>query len=152
MQPSEIRNRVLADHDGFRESLDQLERLARGVDSVGTKGEERGRLCALSDALLDRLLKHMQWEEVYLQPALREADAWGEERARRMDDDHREQREMIALLLQRLRDTERPAPLIVRDVLGLVDLLRQDMVEEERDMLDERVLRDDVVGIDVEAG
>jgi hypothetical protein len=41
---------------------------------------------------------------------------------------------------------------VSRDIRGLVGLLRDDMREEETVFLDERVLRDDIVGIDVEAG
>ncbi len=43
-------------------------------------------------------------------------------------------------------------PGLARNLLDLIALLRTDMDEEERDLLDERVIRDDVVGIDVETG
>jgi hypothetical protein len=90
----------------------------------------------------------MRWEESYLLPALREADAWGEERAARLIRDHREQRELFDFLNARLRDEAQPAALVARDVNHLVALLRDDMREEEAELLDERVLRDDIVAVD----
>ena len=61
-------------------------------------------------------------------------------------------RELLRFILERLRDPRRPAVMVAGDVTGLVELLREDMQEEERDLLDPRVLRDDVIGIDVESG
>jgi hypothetical protein len=49
---------------------------------------------------------------------------------------------------QRLSEDMRPAALVVRDVTHLIAVLREDMREEEEELLDERVLRDDVVAID----
>jgi iron-sulfur cluster repair protein YtfE (RIC family) len=151
MRPSEIRRRVLTDHEALRGHLVGLEKLTRSVDRETTNGQAR----ALRDdarALLEELSNHMRWEEHYLLPALRDADAWGEERARRLIGDHREQRQVLDLIIERLRDSGRPEALVVRDVFGLIAFLREDMDEEERDLLDPRVLRDDVVGIDVETG
>jgi hypothetical protein len=45
-----------------------------------------------------------------------------------------------------------PAALLARDVAHLITLLRDDMRVEEAELLDERVLRDDVVAIDVVTG
>jgi len=149
MRPSEVRARVLEDHDGLRGQLERLEALAEGTGRGEREGEGMRRDAR---ALLERLLIHMQWEERFLLPALREADAWGEERAERLLSDHREQRQLLDFILSRLRDAARPEPLVVTDVVHLIAFLREDMVEEERDLLDERVLRDDVVAIDVEAG
>ena len=111
-----------------------------------------GPLRLEGEALLARLLTHMRWEDIHLRPALLAADAWGEARAERLDRDHREQRALLEDSLSRVRDPSRPARLLARNLLDLIALLRTDMGEEERDLLDERVIRDDVVGIDVETG
>ena len=79
-------------------------------------------------------------------------DAWGEERAEILETDHREQRELLRDVIDKLRDHDRPPRVVAENVLDLVALLRQDMEEEEAMLLDPRVLRDDIVGIDVEAG
>lgn len=150
MQPSEVRKRVLEDHEGLRADLDRLERLKEQI-----RCESEGQVRSLrSDAssLLEKLRVHMHWEEKYLLPVLRDTDAWGEERARRLVEDHREQRALLDFILERLHDSVRPSELVLSDVAGLIDFLREDMEEEERDMLDERVLRDDVVSIEMEAG
>jgi len=143
-----VRRRVLEDHERLRGELERLEGLAEQI----LREAEAEMLRAESEQFLERLLRHMRWEESYLLPALLDADAWGRERAARLERDHREQRELFAFILERLRDGARPTAVVARDVCNLVDLLRDDMREEEQDLLDERVLRDDVVGIDVETG
>ena len=95
----------------------------------------------------------MHWEDVHLRPALLEIpDAWGKEHAEELDRDHREQRELLSDALDRVQDPSRPPSLVARNLLDLVELLRADMEQEERDLLDERVLRDDLVTIDAETG
>jgi iron-sulfur cluster repair protein YtfE (RIC family) len=104
-------------------------------------------LRAEGERLLATLLEHMGWEDRFLAPALRRADAWGEERARQLDGDHREQRELLAHVLAGLRDASRPASVLARNLLDLVTLLRADMEHEEATLLDPRVLRDDVISL-----
>jgi hypothetical protein len=150
VRPSEVRQHVLGDHRELRKRLEILEGLVRQV----LDGERRlaGPLRNQAEALLTRLLDHMRWEDRYLSAALREADAWGQERAAALDHEHREQREILGEAVTRLRDEARPAQRVARELSDLIQRLRADMEEEERDLLDERVLRDDVIGIDVEAG
>ena len=145
MKPSVVRLRILSDHRSLRRDLERLDALVAEVRA----GRAPGATLRLdTEALLAWLRGHMRWEEAYLLPALREADAWGAERAKRLVDDHREQRELLDFLNQRLLDDAQPAALLVRDVTHLIALLREDMRQEEAELLDERVLRDDVVAID----
>ena len=125
MRPSEVRERVLADHEVLRQDLDELERSARAAD-----GPEAGRVPELrvhAERLLAKLQRHMRWEDRFLAPALREADAWGEERAARLDEEHREQRELLRHVLEGLRDPTRPGAVLVANLLDLVALLREDI-------------------------
>ncbi len=150
MQPSEVRRRILDDHREIRNMLLSVETLGREV-----LGEGDGPVRALrleGEMLLERLLTHMRWEDAYLGPALEHADAWGPERAAALESDHREQRELLRYALSSLRDASRPVPTLARTFVDLVDLLRRDMEDEEQTLLDPQVLRDDVVGIDVETG
>ncbi len=152
MQPSEVRERILADHAVLRADLDRLELMAAAAREPDP---DSGRVAGLREEgqrFLERLELHMRWEEAYLLPMLREIDAWGQERADRFVAEHREQREILQLILTRLRDAGRPDPIIARDLEGLVGLLRKDMHEEESDFLDDRVLRDDIIAIEVETG
>ncbi|MGI9591194.1 MAG: hemerythrin domain-containing protein [Myxococcota bacterium] len=150
MTPSEIREWILKDHRMLRGLLDDLDALAQQVRD----GDRRliGPLRLEAERFLHRFDEHTRWEDAYLRPALLEADAWGSERAERLDHDHREQRALLADSLARLRYAERPPVLVARGVLDLIALIRTDMEEEERDLLDPRILRDDVISIDTEAG
>ena len=150
MKPSDIRKKVLADHRMLGGMLSSLEDLAKDV--LNGQHDESGALCERGEGLLDHLGEHMQWEERYLAPAIRAADSWGEERARRLFDDHREQRILLEHALIRLRDPVCPAVLLAGNLLDLAALIRDDMIDEERRMLDVRVLRDDVIVIDTRAG
>lgn len=150
MRPSRVRERVLADHVALRRQLGDLESCAQRTSEH--PGGEAAELRSQAEALVTTLAEHMRWEDLYLAPALREADAWGLERAERLDCDHREQRELLSHVLSKLHDRERPPKLVVDTVLDLIRLLREDMQEEEELLLDPRVLRDDTVGIDVETG
>ena len=149
MKPSEVRERTLRDHEGLRIALDRLERCCR--EAARGDSLPAGQLREAAHALMIDVDRHMRWEERHLEPALREADAWGNERADRMRSDHREQRETLGHVLTNLRDSSRP-PALAPMLLDLITLLRDDMAEEEDLLLDPRVLRDDVVGIDVETG
>ena len=150
MQPSEIRLRILDDHQTIRGMLLSLERAALGVSD----GESQlaGPMRLEGEVLLEHLLEHMSWEDRHLRPALVEADAWGRERAERLDRDHREQRDLLRYALASVEDQSRPALVIARQLIDLVRLLREDMEDEERLLVNDKVLRDDVVAIDAETG
>ncbi len=150
MKPSEVRRHVLADHVTIRGMLLSVESVAKRVIE-----EERhlvGVLRLESEGLLAFLREHMRWEDRHLAPALREADSWGSARAEQLESDHREQRELLQHSLETIEDQGRPPVLIARNMLDLVRLLREDIEHEESALLDERVLRDDVLGIDVNTG
>ena len=122
MQPSEVRRRVLKDHTHLRGVLLELESTARRVQDGDVS--LASALRAEGQGLLDTLLTHMSWEERFLAPALARADAWGKARVEKLLEDHREQRTLLDLALQRLADPSRPPLLVARDLLALVDLLR----------------------------
>jgi hypothetical protein len=150
MQPGEVRARILADHVAIRGMLLSLEHVAARVRD----GDQSlvGPLRLEGESLLRRLQDHMLWEDLHLAGALREADAWGEERAAQLDRDHREQRQVLAHCLAAVNDRSRPSVIVARTLIDLVGMLRRDIEEEERLLLDERVLRDDPIGVDVETG
>jgi hypothetical protein len=150
MTPGEVRARIRADHGAIRVNLDGVAGLARRVES----GEESlvAALRLEGEELLRHLQDHLFWEDLHLAPALRQADAWGEQRAAQLDADHRQQREVLTHCLAAVQDESRPPRIVARTLLDLAQLLRDDMEHEERSLLDERVLRDDVVGVDVETG
>jgi hypothetical protein len=150
MRPSEVRERVLSDHEELRGRLAEIERMARATLGGGP-GEGAG-LRVRAEELLDRLAIHMSWEDRYLVPVLRTADGWGDARSGRLAREHLEQRELLEYALRQLHDADRPEAVVARNLLDLVALLREDMQDEERAFLDARLLRDDPVVVDVVTG
>jgi len=149
MRPSEVRKRVLADHEELRGRLDRLERLRL---AAAAESDDAHALRDEAESFLDRLAIHMGWEDLHLVPVLREADSWGEVRIERFAREHRAQRELLEYVLRELHDRGRPEPVVARRVLDLVALLRADMEDEESVFLDERILRDDPIALDLFAG
>ena len=150
MRPSEVRRSVLSDHQKLREQLTKLEQLSRAA-LAGTHLPP-GALRGEAKALLAGLASHMSWEDRYLAPVLLEADAWGDLRCAQLAEDHREQRNLLEYVLRQLHDEGRPESIVAGDLLDLVTLLRDDMNDEESALLQESLLRDDVVGVDVTTG
>jgi hypothetical protein len=134
----------------LRQRLRKLERLSRAA--IGGDKLPWGALRAEGESFFERLARHMVFEDRYLTQALLVADSWGEQRAAQFRDEHREQREFLAYVLDQLRDEQRPERLIAANLLDLIELLRRDMEEEESVFLDPRVLRNDVVAIDAFSG
>jgi hemerythrin-like domain-containing protein len=135
MHASEIHRKVCADHDAIRGMLFRLEELARQV----LRGERHlvGVLRNEAEALLTELLAHIQWEDEHLRPTFLDADSAGAARAERLDHEHREQRELLRYALDRLEDQTRPPLVIARNLIDLVQLVRDDMDDEEKHLLGE---------------
>jgi len=150
MQPSDVRRRALSDHAALRKVLAEVESLARRVprDARDLRRQLRDR----GEALFDLLWSHMTWEDANLAPALRDTDAWGDEREALLQEHHGERKQVLGFVLERLRDGERPAPLLAQNLIDFAAMLRDEMAEEERTLLDPNVLRDDVICVNVEAG
>ncbi len=150
MQPSQVRRRILEDHEHLRGALNALEALADAL-VAGDREPVAAALAALH-GMKDRFFDHLDLEEAIMVPALRDADAWGPERAQLVLDEHREQR---AELEEMVRELDRPDVLpetIGRRIHAWIEALRVDMEHEEAAVLSPDLLRDDVIAIDLEAG
>ncbi|MEM7410144.1 MAG: hemerythrin domain-containing protein [Myxococcota bacterium] len=150
MQPSEVRDFVLKDHDHLRERLAEIEATLRAY--VDGTPDAAAQLRRRGTTLLAALSTHMDWEERFLFPMLRDADAWGPARVERLTHEHLEQRAQLAQELELLTDPARSNEQVAKSLHAFVALLRADMEEEESAFLGADLLRDDVVGIDVETG
>ena len=150
MRPSEIRQHVLRDHEELRERLERLENRAR--DILEARAQSPAALREQAERLLERLATHMSWEDRYLLPVLRQADSCDDTRTRKFTSDHIEQRELLEYALRKLHDAERPDVVVASNLLDLVELLREDMLEEEAIFLDEAIVHDDPIAIDLSAG
>ena len=132
--------RILGEHADLRRMLAEVEELAerfeRGDAEVARALRDRGL------ALHRMLCAHLDLEDEILAPALQAVDAWGEVRAERLAREHREQRELLQYLLDRLREESRPTLLVARELRNFALLLRSDMEYEEATALRADVLCD----------
>ena len=150
MRPSEVRQRILNDHQIIGIMVSEIRDFALRVQA----GEEHlsARLRECGQNLYERFCQHIDLEDAILIGALRDVDAWGEERADELKIEHQEQREVLTYLLERLLDPSQSQILMVNDLLNFTTWLSEDMKHEEETLLHEDVLRDDVVGIHVHSG
>jgi hemerythrin-like domain-containing protein len=129
-----------------------LARLQRLALSVVETPSLSGALRSDVERFMNRFRRHLALEDRILVPTLREIDAWGEERARRVEQEHSEQRGTIQAILDGLRNPNVDAADLARDVLRLITDLYTDMAQEEEAVLHEDLLRDDIVAIDAQTG
>lgn len=152
MKPSEVRDRILEEHRKLRAHLDELQGLAERL-KAGERGLSKSvaRHCY---ELFDEFVAHLDLEDRILEPALRELDGWGPVRADNLLEHHREQREQIRELAQHESDAvaEANGAQIAELALQFVQNVHDDMDEEERDVVNRKLLHDDPTATDVEAG
>jgi hemerythrin-like domain-containing protein len=150
MRPSEVRQRILDDHQLIQVMVSEIRDLAlriqAGEQSLSGKLRERGR------NLYECFCQHIDLEDVILVGALRDTDSRGEERAEELRSEHREQREVLTYLLERLLDPTQQQILMVHDLLNFTAWICDDIRHEEETLLHEDLLRDDVIGIRVNTG
>jgi hemerythrin-like domain-containing protein len=149
MDPAEVRKRVLDDHAALRATAEEMESVARRV--LGGPGAPRRELGRVGEHLLESLENHIEWRDRHLLPVLRGAAGWSREREAQMRRGHREQRQVLRYLLERLRDRQRPNHLLARNFLDFSAMLRDDMTEEEHALLESGAPQDDVLGAGLEA-
>jgi hypothetical protein len=144
--PSRVAKILLAQHHSLRELFDTALAWthAEPAPGVGTLAEVVGRIAAELDA-------HNRLEEEALEPLLRRVDAWGPERISRMLEHHRAEHAAFVDDLCRLSMADDPA--VARAALAeLAEAVSRHMDQEERDFLNARVLRDDIVALDASGG
>lgn len=130
-----LRRQILAEHGELRAAIAKV-----------ATAEEPARLALATNALCDLLEDHLAHEDEVLEPVLRTIDAWGPERARRLRDEHLQQRARLAQLRRDVATA--PALALAREVQPFLEELLVDMAGEERDVLDPDLLRDDTVSVE----
>jgi hemerythrin HHE cation binding domain-containing protein len=142
-------------HDACRKTLEmqhrQLRTLIARVREVALRAvrdeREGPTLHGLVGVLRTEIEKHLLAEESLLGPVLERVDAWGPVRMDLMRAEHAHQRAVLAVLRSD-RAGALSAALFAPRVLGLLDDISSDMDAEDRDLLDPRVLRDDLIQLD----
>jgi hypothetical protein len=139
----ERRHILRAQHARLRLVIEAARTTAR--EALATGGAA-GELQAAVTTLERELLAHLADEETLLAPILARIDAWGEVRVDLLRAEHAHQRAVLAVL-----SSERAWPaisVVARRTLALCDDLLADMEFEERELLNEMVLRDDFILLD----
>jgi hemerythrin-like domain-containing protein len=138
MEPAEARSQILDEHARLRDRLDEIEKLTSRFEEGG---EDVGKeLRELGVALFEVFAAHLNLEDAQLVPALRSIPERGAVLAKRLEREHKEQRELLTYLLSRLEQEHRPTTLIARELQGFCDYLRVDMGHEEETLLQEQIL------------
>lgn len=139
MRRAEIRARILADHDEIRDVLDEIDRLRQRFEQDGSDvGEEIRRVGV---GLIEVFAVHLDLEESLLLPVLQTVPERGEQMAARLAHEHKEQRELLDYLMNRLEQSTRPTTLITRELGAFASYVRADMDHEESTILRENLLR-----------
>ncbi len=150
MLPSEVRERILRDHAVIRQRLTELRGLVARVQD-GDRSASRP-LVRRGKNFLEFFLSHIELENRLLVPQLRDTDAWGAARADRVIREHQEQMAEARALIDAFKDPLESVFELAEQLDDFIAALAVDMAAEERSALSPELLRDDVVGIDVEVG
>jgi hypothetical protein len=140
---------ILGQHERIRALLDR----SRAVAEAALDGQPPSS-DAVASAIGDiRTIMevHLAFEEKSLLPILRDDPPLGPERADRLLDEHRRQRETLATL-HREACAFPELPMLAAKLAFLTEWLLADMGEEERCLLIPEVVRDDVVVVDQSSG
>jgi len=153
MAPSQVRSVIMAEHTHLRRLFDLAEESADRVLSGGGFGDAAVQaIREHAGHLRTALFAHLELENRVLVPAIREVPAFGSTRADQMLIEHEEQKTMVNSTLMLLDDRNQPAAALAAEVKRLVEGLRKDLVLEEEALLNEFLLRDEMIPDDAEAG
>lgn len=148
MKPSAARECVLERRGELHHLIDRLHDVARGWTSDGRRRVLE--ICKLTEQLCQRLSAQITLEERILAPALRGVDGWGDLRVQMLFEHHRRQRAAIRWLAE--VPVSFAASSFADEVQWLASHIQSDLSRAEASLLGEDLLRDDVVGVDVEGG
>jgi hemerythrin-like domain-containing protein len=148
LMPSEVRRKVLSQHREIEQMLSELE---TGVTHLAEGEVDAEQVKRAAYALRGILELHMNFEETHMAPAINEADGFGPERVRHLHAEHAEQRRELDRLVDQIREANSDVDLAA-SVARLAEMLRNDIEEEEREYVNERLLRDNIMPSDTFGG
>jgi len=148
LMPSEVRRKVLSQHREIEQMLSELE---AGVAQLGAGTVDAAQVKRAAYALRGILELHMTFEETHMVPAINEADGFGPERVRHLHAEHAQQRQELDRLVDGIREASSPDGL-VSGVTKLANMLRIDIEEEEREYVNDKLLRDNIMPTDTFGG
>jgi hypothetical protein len=150
--PSQVRRVILTEHRHLRVMLKALEASAEAVLDDASSGHWLEMRVRARD-LLSRMSKHIELENAILAPALRDNDPYyGPVRARNLIEEHAAQQGQLEASAMLLDDRCQSLETLARSLIELVATVRADMEEEERLLLNNDLLSDDIVTTDFYSG
>jgi hypothetical protein len=144
MNNEERRTTLVQQHRQIRTIITTVQRAAIELaDGTGAALDLRDHIAGLRLAME----LHLAAEEVLLGPVLERIDAWGPERLALLREDHAHQRGVLAELSSE-RACNLPSDRYARRTLQMLEEILTDLEGEDRDLLDAKVLRDDIIQLD----
>lgn len=140
---------VLWQHERIRDLLERARNVAEAA--LDEKASASDAVASAVGDLRSILEVHLTFEEKVLIPILRDDLPVGPERAERMLNEHKRQREVLAGLHQEACRAPQSL-LLAAKLASLTSWLLDDMLEEERSLLVPEVIRDDQVVVDQTCG
>jgi hypothetical protein len=135
-------------HADMRAKLDDFSRVASSMVTAGPA--EFARAVRFTRTLLIELKSQIALEAKFLVPALRTVDAWGAIRADKLLAQLRTRRKELKNLRKSYSKGEQST--LGGDIDRFIEGRRAGMAEADRESLNPDVLRDDVLGVDVNGG
>lgn len=148
-RPSVVKQRVLSEHRLLRHMVCEVEAIAERAQAGEAAAEPELRNRAR--ALCRTFKRHLDLEDAILVPILRESDAYGPQRAERLEREHAEQRRMVADVTDAIDNVSDVRELASR-VLALAREAVRDMKHEENDALRDDLIRDDGIQPEIFTG
>lgn len=145
-KPTEVSLLVVDQHRALAKRLEELGHVAKNVSDGGPM--PLAHAVELSSLLCDELLDHIAIEGYFLVPTLREMDAWGDSRARKLLHQLSIRRHEIELFLASCAKGD--CNTLGSAIQRFIDDRRYAMARAEIGVLS--FLRDDVVSVDAEGG
>ena len=151
--PSQVRKIVLDGHGILRKQLAKMESLISDLtkEQGGKTAPSEIQITEFRDVFTGfchSFLEHIQLENKILKPALADADAWGQVRVEKMEEEHVQQKEQIEELMAEMEKLQESGLLkFANSLRPFIKEIYEDMKSEEEDCLSDEVLRDDVITI-----
>jgi hypothetical protein len=148
MNPTNVRDRIVADQTRLRVQIDALE---RALDTLRSDASQLAIVADRARTLLRDLVVHTELEDAIVAPILCDVDAWGPVRADLLLSHHDQQRRELAHMIEMYASPCDPED-VARRTLAWIRAVRADMHHEELDVVSEFLFRDDLVAVDMECG
>lgn len=149
LAPSQVRERIISEHERLLGLLEQVDVVAR--QALGGDTTVEARLRQWAKDLYGFLQAHLHLENEILVPALADTPGFGKERAEALRAEHREQSTVFERVLGRLARKAGPKELAT-ELQELARSLRDDIEREQQEFLSADLLRDDVMPTDTFGG